>query len=48
MCLGEWSVLGLVKDSDVNKVAILPDVDEDGDSDGDIDMEEGWDTITLS
>ena len=47
LCLGKWSHLGLVKDADVNKVAVLPDVEEDGDSDGDIEMEDGWDAIIL-
>ena len=47
LCLSKWSCLGLVKDADVNKVAVLPDVEEDGDSDGDIEMEDGWDAIIL-
>lgn len=45
LCLGDWSLLGLVKDSDVERVARLPDVEESGDEDGDIEMEEGWDAI---
>ena len=47
LCLGEWSCLRLVKDADLNKVAVLPDVEEDGDLDGDIEMEDGWDAIIL-
>ena len=34
-----------MKDADVNKVVTLPDVEEDRDSDGDIEMEVGWDAI---
>jgi len=37
-----------VKNADVNKVAVLPDVEEDGDLDGDIEMEDGWDAVILN
>ena len=43
MCLGEWSMLGLVKDKDAMAVTSLPEVDEG--VVGDVDMEEGWDAI---
>ncbi len=47
MCLGDWSKLGFVKDSDIQAVAILPEVpEEDGNKDGDILMPDGWDAIT--
>jgi hypothetical protein len=45
MCLCDWSQHGLVKDSDVSAVAMMPDVD-DGNSDWEVDMEDGWDAIT--
>ena len=42
LCLGVWSLLGLVKDSDDNAVAVLPDVPEgDEKSDYEVDIEEG-------
>ena len=48
LCLGKWSCLRLVKDPDVNKVAVLPPgVEKDGYKDGDIEMEDGWDAIIL-
>lgn len=28
MCLGAWSVLGLVKDSDIKSAAVFPDVED--------------------
>ncbi|TFY73221.1 hypothetical protein EWM64_g10791 [Hericium alpestre] len=46
LCLGEWSLLGFVRDSDIIKVAQMNDV-EDGDGD-DYEIEEGWDAIDLS
>ncbi len=46
MCLGDWSQMGFVEDSDIQEVALLPEVpEEQGDEDGDILMPEGWDTI---
>jgi len=41
MCLGSWSRLGFVKDTDVLTVTILPEVD------GDDKLEEGWDRIHM-
>ncbi len=47
MCLGDWSKLGFVEDSDIHAVVILPEVpEEDGNEDGDILMPDGWDAIT--
>ena len=42
MCLGPWSLLGFVKDSDVKAVVILPElrVDED---EGELEID--WDKI---
>ena len=45
MCLGDWSLLDLVKDSDVTAITVLPDVDEDGEDD--MELEEEWDAILL-
>jgi len=45
MCLGDWSVLNLVKDLDVTSVTVLSDVDGDGDND--MELEDGWDSIVL-
>ena len=46
LCLDIWSLLGLVKDLDVNAVAVLPDGPEgDEKSDYEVDIEEGWDAI---
>ena len=49
LCLGEWSRMGLVKDKDVNAVAVLNDVSDDEQSEhpDDYDMKEGWDAIQL-
>ncbi|KAF8814885.1 hypothetical protein BYT27DRAFT_7081301, partial [Phlegmacium glaucopus] len=41
MCLGVWSLMGYVDDSDVKAVTILPDVKADKE---DI-LEEDWDMI---
>jgi hypothetical protein len=43
ICLGSWSLLGLVKDSDVMAVTVLPEVEEDEEPE----LEKGWDHITL-
>ncbi|KAF5359917.1 hypothetical protein D9758_013966 [Tetrapyrgos nigripes] len=46
LCLGSWSILGLVHDDDLRVVATLPEVDPKlGDEYGDYEMESGWDTI---
>ena len=42
LCLGEWSLRGLVKDKDVKLAAKLPDVDEESD------LGEDWDRIDLN
>jgi len=41
LCLESWSLLGLVKDEDVMKVAVMKDVE------GDVEEEfkDGWDSI---
>ncbi|KAJ8579392.1 hypothetical protein M405DRAFT_754557, partial [Rhizopogon salebrosus TDB-379] len=42
LCLGSWSLLGLVKDKDVTAVTCRPDLEgEEGE------LEEGWDDINL-
>lgn len=41
LCIGDWSVRGLVKDKDVKAAAKLPDVDEE------LELEDGWDKISL-
>lgn len=40
LCLGDWSLLGLVLDSDLRAVALLPEVDGVEEA-----MADGWDTI---
>jgi hypothetical protein len=41
MCLGNWSMLGYVRDKDVLAVTVLPDVDRDEEEE----LPDGWDTI---
>lgn len=41
LCLGEWSFMGMVKDEDVMKVALMND--EEGDEE--VEFEDGWDSI---
>lgn len=41
LCLGSWSSLGLVKDEDVMKVAVMKDVEGDVEEE----FEDGWDSI---
>jgi hypothetical protein len=41
LCVGEWSLQGLVKNKDVKLAAKLPDVDEESE------LEEDWDKIDL-
>jgi hypothetical protein len=43
ICLRSWSLLGLVKDSDVIAVTILPEVEEEEEPE----LENGWDHINL-
>ncbi len=46
MCLGQWSLLGYVHDSNVQEVALLPEVpEEEGDEDGNVMMLEDFDKI---
>jgi len=42
MCLGAWSLLGFVKDSDVKAVVVLPELRADEDED---ELEIHWDRI---
>lgn len=41
LCLGTWSLMGFVQDSDVKAGVILPEVEEENEND----VEEGWDKI---
>jgi hypothetical protein len=43
ICLGSWSLLGLVKDSDVLAVGTLDEVEGDEEPE----LEDGWDHIAL-
>ena len=46
LCLGKWSLMGFVHNNDIKKIAKLPEVpEEDGDSEGEVDMPDGWDAI---
>ena len=42
MCLGAWSVLGFVKDSNVKSVTLLPDLNDGEEEAG---LEEDWDMV---
>jgi len=42
MCLGVWSILGYVKDSDVKAVVILPELHGD---EGEEELKLDWDRI---
>ena len=42
MCLGVWSRLGYVKDSDIKTVVVLPEVPADEDEE---ELAVGWDSI---
>ena len=44
MCLGAWSLMGYVKDSDVKSVTVLPDVNEDEEEEP---LAENWDSIII-
>ena len=39
LCLGIWSELNLVKNTDVNEVSELQDAEEE------VDLEDGWDRV---
>ena len=41
LCLRSWSLAGMVKDEDVLKVAVFPDVE----GDEEMELEDGWDSI---
>lgn len=41
LCLGEWSLMGLIKDSDVEDAVKGPAVD----GDADVELEDGWDAL---
>ena len=43
LCLGSWSLLGYIKDSDVEAIARMPDVEGDAEKE----LEEGWDRILV-
>ena len=45
MCIGEWSHLGYVKDSDLKAIAMEPEVAANG-KEGD--LVEGWDSIEVA
>jgi hypothetical protein len=42
LCLGSWSLIGLLKDSDPKATTMLPEVEGD---DSDLEMESGWDEV---
>ena len=41
LCLGAWSLMGMVKDKDVMKIAVLDDVEGEEEEE----FEDGWDSI---
>jgi hypothetical protein len=41
LCLGSWSLMGMVKDEDVFKVALMPDLEGENEAE----LEDGWDSI---
>ncbi|KAH7904914.1 hypothetical protein BJ138DRAFT_1018452, partial [Hygrophoropsis aurantiaca] len=42
LCLGQWSILGLVKTEDVVAVSKMDDVQGD-----EMELEDGWDALTI-
>jgi hypothetical protein len=42
MCLGNWSLLGFVKDRDICAVTVQPEVEGEEEE-----LPEGWDAITV-
>ena len=42
MCLGAWSLLGYVRDSDVKAVVVLPELQADEKEE---ELELGWDKV---
>ncbi|KIL63966.1 hypothetical protein M378DRAFT_79034, partial [Amanita muscaria Koide BX008] len=47
LCLGDWSLLDLIKNEDVRKVVELEDVHGHEEED-DIELPDGWDSISLA
>jgi hypothetical protein len=43
MCVGEWSSMGFVKDSDIKAAAGLPELDDEEEE-----LENDWDVITIT
>ena len=43
MCLGAWSILGYMRDSDVKGVVVLPELHAD---EGEVELELDWDKIS--
>ena len=41
LCLGSWSLMGLIKDVDVKKIVVMDDVNRDVD----VVLPDGWDAI---
>jgi len=41
MCVGAWSLMGFVKDTDIRAVVALPEVDEEED------LKNDWDAINI-
>lgn len=49
LCLGEWSWLGLVKDSNMLAVAVMPDVSpKECAPNDDFKLPDAWDAINIS
>ncbi|KDQ58888.1 hypothetical protein JAAARDRAFT_127727, partial [Jaapia argillacea MUCL 33604] len=44
LCLRAWSLLGMVKDKDIMKVAVMSDVPADKEE---AEFEQGWDLILV-
>jgi hypothetical protein len=42
LCLGNWSMLNLIKSDDVKKISSLPDIEGEDKA-----LEDGWDRITV-
>jgi hypothetical protein len=42
MCIGAWSLMGFVKDSDIRAVVALPEVDGKEEE-----LEDDWDAISI-
>lgn len=43
ICLGAWSRMGLVQDTDASSVAVLPEVEGEEEA-----LADGWDAITMA